>query len=65
MNNLGTAEKLGKFVMSDTGWGVESEAFVETVEDSLVYIGLPDSLTGYKIYHIIDQTDLSQGVEEV
>jgi hypothetical protein len=55
MNNLGTVQQLGEFVMDGTDWHVSSEAFVEMVEDSLVYIQLPDSLSGYKVCHITDQ----------
>jgi hypothetical protein len=29
MNNAGTAKKLAEFVLEETDWDVESEAFVE------------------------------------
>jgi hypothetical protein len=28
MNNIGTAEELGSFVLEETDWAVDSEAFV-------------------------------------
>jgi uncharacterized protein with von Willebrand factor type A (vWA) domain len=51
MNNMGTAEELAEYVLSETDWDVDSEAFVEKVEDNLVYINIPD---GTMVYPIMD-----------
>lgn len=63
MNNMGTANKLAATVLDETDWTVskDSEAFVQTVDEALVYL-----VTTEDIYpkHILDQTDLKLGVTE-
>jgi hypothetical protein len=53
MNNMGTAKELGEFVLDETGWDVESEAFVEKVEEALIYISFPSNYSK-KAYHLLD-----------
>lgn len=55
MNNMGTAEELGRYVLKETDWQVSSEALVEKIEDNLVYVLLPEDLSGLNIYKITDQ----------
>lgn len=43
MNNMGTVQELAERVLVDTDWEVESETFVETIEESLVYLRIPNS----------------------
>ena len=65
MNNMGSAKEIGKYTMKETDWQVESEFLVESVEESLIYISLPDDLSNYKIYRLRDQTaPYSSGIEE-
>lgn len=66
MNNMGTAGGLGAKVLEETDWTVQSEVFVQKVEEALVYISIPYS-DAVKYKKIIDQTDLSAGIttEEV
>ena len=70
MNNIGSAEELGKYVMEETDWAVEeSDVSVQTVDEALVYVTLPNDFGSgeneIKIYRLIDQTkdDLDEGVE--
>lgn len=58
-NNVGTAGDLASSVLSETDWTVESEAFVQTIEDSLVYITIP---AGTNCKHIIDQQKDENGI---
>ena len=53
MNNVGTAEQLGKKILKNTGWGFESEQLVQTAEESLVMLKLPKDLSKYDIYLIV------------
>ena len=55
MNNIGNAKELGQSVLNETGWIVDSEVFIQTVDESLVYLTTPSSVDGLKIYHIKDQ----------
>lgn len=66
MNNMGTAGELGVKVLEETDWTVQSEVFVQKVEEALVYISIPYSDT-VKYKKVIDQTNLSFGIttEEV
>ena len=66
MNNMGTAGELGAKVLEETDWTVQSEVFVQKVEEALVYISIPYSGT-VKYKKVIDQTNLSFGIttEEV
>ena len=61
MNNIGTASELAEKVLKETDWEVSSEFFVETIEESLVYLKTTKDLNVKKI---LDQTDLSKGVGE-
>lgn len=58
MNNMGDAKELGEKVLAETDWNVGSEVFVQTVDESLVYITLPgaEEIKNYTIYRITDQT---------
>ena len=38
VSNVGTAKQLAERVLSETDWEVESEAFVQTIEEALVYL---------------------------
>ena len=44
MNNIGTANKLAEFVLRETDWDVSesSEAFVQTIDEALVYLTFPN-----------------------
>jgi hypothetical protein len=59
MNNIGSAEELGEYVMEETDWSVEgSDISVQTVDEALVYVTLPDTFGSgrneIKIYRLID-----------
>lgn len=41
MNNSGTAKELAEEVLKETDWSVQSEAFVQTIEENLVYVKFP------------------------
>jgi hypothetical protein len=43
-------------VLLETDWEVDndSEAFVQKIEEALVYLKLPNDLSGITIYHIKD-----------
>jgi hypothetical protein len=58
MNNLGTAKELAEYTLSETDWNVESEVFVQTVEEALVYVSVP---AGTKAKHIKDQVKDEDG----
>lgn len=60
MNNLGTAKKLAEDTLKDTDWDVESEVFIEKVEDRLVYVYSPNAET--TVTNIIDQTSTAAGL---
>ena len=61
-NNSGTAKELATRVLAETDWEIdkESETFVQTVEESLVYI---KTTAPIKAIHVLDQKDLTQGVQ--
>jgi hypothetical protein len=61
MNNNGTVKELAESVLSETGWGVKSEAFVETVEENIVYLKV---LQNFNAKRIQDQNSekLQKGV---
>ena len=62
MNNIGSAKKLAEDVLAETDWTVESEVFVEQVEDALVYLTFPESFSG-EVCQIEDQAaSYSEGV---
>jgi hypothetical protein len=57
MNNTGDAEELARETLTETDWEVESEVFVQTVDEALVYLTLPNNQSIFNkldIYHIID-----------
>lgn len=57
-NNMGSAETLAKFVMGETDWTVESEKFVEKVEEHLVYATITRSaLENKNLYKLSDSND--------
>lgn len=65
MNNSGTANQLAAKVLEDTDWTVsyKSEAFVEGIEESLVYLRVKNSHT-LKAFRVSDQnpTNYKEGV---
>lgn len=63
-NNMGTANQLATGVLEETDWTVaaDSEAFVQTIDEALVYLTLPSSISGLNIKHIKDQTALTSGI---
>jgi hypothetical protein len=52
MNNIGNAKELSKYVLAETDWNVESETFVQTIDEALVYVTIP---AGTSAIHILDQ----------
>lgn len=61
-NNLGNPETLANIVLADTDWKVQSEIFVQTVEESLVWVTIP---SGQKIIHLLDQdTNSTEGLQK-
>lgn len=54
MNNIGDAKELGEKVLAETNWSVDSEVFIQTVDEALVYVQIP---AGTKAKHILDQSD--------
>lgn len=60
-NNLGNPKTLAERVLEDTDWKVKSEVVVQKVEDALVRITIPVET---KVIHLLDQTNLSEGVQE-
>lgn len=65
MNNSGTANELAAKVLEDTDWTVsdKSEAFVEGIEESLVYLRVKNSHT-LRAFRVSDQnpTNYKEGV---
>lgn len=61
-NNIGTAKELAQRALEGTDWDVESEVFVEKIEDNLVYLKTTKKFTSLAT-HITDQgSNLSGGV---
>lgn len=64
MNNSGTANELAAKVLEGTDWTISpnSEAFVEGIEEAIVYLTTNRNI---EAYHILDQKadDLSKGVQ--
>jgi hypothetical protein len=57
-NNMGNVEHLAIETLKETDWTVESEVFVERVDEALVYVQLPRSLSnGSKVYKLLDDGD--------
>lgn len=59
MNNIGTANELAEYVLRETDWRVSdnSEAFVQTIDEALVYLTFPQNPTSLKVYKIIGQKE--------
>lgn len=63
-NNMGTAKELAERVLEETDWEVESEIFVQTIEEPLVYLKVKSGWKSSDVYKIYDQTeDKSKGVK--
>lgn len=65
-NNMGNVEHLAIETLKETDWTVESEVFVERVDEALVYVQLPGSLSnGSKVYKLLDNEDdfLKEGLK--
>ena len=57
-NNMGNVEYLATETLKETDWFVDSEVFVERVDEALVYVQLPESLSnGSKVYKLLDDGD--------
>ena len=59
VNNIGTANGLAEFVLRETDWGVSdnSEAFVQTIDEALVYVTFPQNPSGLSVYKITGQKE--------
>jgi hypothetical protein len=60
MNNIGTANELAEFVLRETDWGVSenSEAFVQTIDEALVYLIFPQNPSAnLRVYKITGQKE--------
>ena len=65
MNNIGDAQQLAEYTLKETDWKVESEVFVQTINEALVYLTFPSVFNG-KVYHIIDQVPpYTEGIKEI
>jgi hypothetical protein len=65
MNNIGDAKELASYTLKETDWSAESEVFVQTIDDALVYLTFPKNFSG-KVYRVFDQiAPYTQGVTEV
>ena len=62
MNNSGTAKELAEYVLQDTDWSVESDVFVQTVEESLVYVTTNKDISGVK--WIKDPQGTDEGIDD-
>lgn len=65
-NNMGSVEYLATETLKEIDWEVESEVFVERVDEALVYVQLPEFLSnGSKAYKLLDDEDdfLTKGLE--
>lgn len=60
-NNLGSVRTLAEKTLKDTDWQVESEIFVEMVEEDLVYVRLP---AGTQVTKIGKRNSLQEGIIE-
>ena len=49
MNNMGTVEELGRRVLENTDWGVQSEKVVQTQDETLVMLTVNSQIKAYKI----------------
>ena len=64
MNNLGDVKQLASTVMAETDWTVESEAFVQTVSESLIYLNIPKGTKAKRIFDqkMDDNNEYSEGI---
>lgn len=60
ISNTGTITQLANKVLQETGWKVESEVFVQKIEESLVYISIPAGVT---VTRILDYNDTEEGLK--
>jgi hypothetical protein len=51
MNNMGDVRELATAALQETDWSVDSEIFVQTVDEALIYVKVP---AGTKAKHILD-----------
>lgn len=59
MNNMGDVRELATATLQETDWSVDSEIFVQTVDEALIYVEVP---AGTKAKHILDQSGDNLGV---
>lgn len=57
-NNIGTAQELGRAALQGTNWTVESDLIIQTSEESLVYVQLPDTATMVNAVNILDSANM-------
>ena len=60
-NNIGNAKELAEYTLRETDWDVESETFVQTVEENLVYLVATKNWN--TVYHITDQQQDPEGLK--
>ena len=60
-NNLGNVRTLAERTLKDTNWQIETEIFIEMVEEDLVYVRIP---AGTKITKIKKRNSLMEGINE-
>lgn len=58
-SNMGTTKELAEKVLAETDWAVDSEVFVQTVEEALVYIKIPANTS---VKRIIDPRNSTTGI---
>lgn len=59
-NNIGTARELGSTALQGTDWTVESDLIIQTSEESLVYVQLPDIGTMTNAVKIWDSANMTE-----
>ena len=59
-NNIGTARELGSAALQGTDWTVESDLIIQTSEESLVYVQLPDIGTMTSAIKILDSANMTE-----
>ena len=59
-NNIGTARELGTAALQGTDWTVESDLIIQTSEESLVYVQLPDIGTMTAATNILDSANMTE-----
>lgn len=68
-NDMGNAETLASRILEGTGWSIDSEKFVERIEENLVYVtitkgNLPSNAAIYQLLDSVDTDMRSYGVQE-